>query len=157
MPPKVLTIGKAESTFRAMLEKAGLTLVALHLEKALDVFVDFCNLPFETKTDGIIVQWGPLYEWRGEPPYQGDKIGFYYSVLRQFYDGGKEIEQLTLEWHYRLEDTLDTVEMDNTDWCCIDLGFNVAAFLQAQRETELFQLLKQCTAYETLLFQENIG
>ena len=152
-----LTIDNTESTLRSMLIEAGLSLDALDLEKAWDVFAAFCEMPIKTKSDGILVQWGTVYEWLKNPITRGNKIGFYFSVLRQFDDDAEEFEQLTLKWNYRLNGILPYVNIGNSDWCFADEDCDFVDFLREQREFELFKLLKTRIPYETLIFQETTG
>lgn len=149
-----LTIDNTESTLRQMLTEAGLSLDALQLEAAWDVFAAFCQLPIKTKSDGILVQWGPVHERLADPLTRGKKIGFDFSVLRQFDNDAEEFEQLTLKWCYRLTGILPYINIGDSDWCFADDDCDFVDFLQDQREFELFKLLKARIPYETLIFQD---
>jgi hypothetical protein len=116
MMSKRLPSDKAESTLRAMLENAGLKPDALELDKAWDVFIEFCNMPIESKTDGIVALWGPRYKSTADAINEGEKIGFSYSLMRQFDDESDEYQNLILECRYRLDDKLENIDEDNTDW-----------------------------------------
>jgi hypothetical protein len=152
-----LTIDNAESTLRQMLTEAGLSLSAFQLEAAWDVFAAFCQLPIEAESDGILVQWGSVHESLVDTLRRGNKIGFYFSVLRQFEAGEYELKRLTLEWHYPLNGILPYINNGNSGWCFSDEDCDFVDFLREQREFELFQLLKSRIPYETLIFQDNAG
>jgi hypothetical protein len=160
-----LTQTTAENTLKQMLTDAGLDLALLPLDKAWDVFIAFCQIPIDTRSDGVIVQWGPhkivARELKVSPYFEYEHVGFYFSVLRQFDDvDDTEYEQLEIKWVFPRDAELDAIKLGNSDWCFAE-GFpdkeDMGAFLNAQQDTPLYQALLQRSPLSSRVYQENTG
>lgn len=157
----IITVHNAEQTLSFMLTSANLDLDSLPLDSTWDIFTTFCKIPVEGASDGVLVEWGP--DSRSSPDSLWDyevHVGFYFSVLRQFYDlSGEEYEQLIIIWHFPRDPLLDSIsdEYRHSDWCFAEDGSDITAFLNEQQNTELFQSLLQRQALWTEIRQYNTG
>ena len=159
MSQQILTNKNAQDKLREMIRDAGQSPDSLNLGISWDVFIEFCNIPIDTESDGVIVQWGPEYNYTHSR--EREHVGFYYSVLRQFDDDNMEFEQLELCWYFARDEALDQFELANSGWCFAkgdpDEHCDVTAFLRKQRQTKLFQIVSQRSPIRTRISQENTG
>lgn len=151
----VIQRAQAYTTLANLLTQAGLSPHALDLERAWEVFINFCQIPIiDVRSDGVIVQWGHTHP---SDPLYGGVNGFYYSVLRQYDDDYDEFDQITLEWVYPICDRTKDIPNGNSWWCFATDGEDMPEFLRQQRATDLFQYLKTRQPITTVMRIDNTG
>jgi hypothetical protein len=150
---RFVTRGSALRTLKRMIGAAEVSPAVLDLEHAWDLFTEFAAIPILATSDAVLVQWGPLMDWNEDKTGLVGPIGFFFHVMRQFDDGRQEYIQLKVEWHYPLDEYLRTLDIGRSEWCFREQDCDRVQFLRDQKNSALFQYLKQQTPYETVIIE----
>lgn len=156
---------QTEQALINMVAANGQPLDKLELEKTWDTFTKFCELPVETLTDAVLIQWGIQAYYEGElGNFKITHEEYYLSFLRQVENDFMEYEQIECRFDYAIDDELRKLDTANA-WCFFDnfskrhnypdSNCDLKEFLENHRQGKIFQALKHRQPIRTTVIQQS--